>query len=456
LAANPRRSTPGNVIANPRRSASRDAWIRVALVFVLAIAIAACGGVRPATSPGDRPTPPSAPTGGINRLDQRDKPYLILVSFDGFRADYLDRFALPNFQRVMQRGARARGMVPVFPSLTFPNHYSLVTGLRPERHGIVGNSFYDAARNQSYSLSNRPAVSDGTWYRGEPIWVTAERQGIVSACYFWPGSEAAIKGIRPTYWKEYDGAVANAERVNGVLDWLRLPEERRPHVITLYFSEVDTVSHSGPLDSPAVAQAAMNVDHMLGLLLAGIESLPIRDRIYLVLTSDHGMIETSVSQTIRLDSLIDSDQIKTAYGGPVANLHVTGGRATAITVRNQINARLKQGRAYLREELPERYHYRADPRAGDVVVVMNEAWTLMASAPSSERKVERWGAHGWDPDVPGMRALFLITGPNIAPGTIVPEVENVDVYPLMTELLGLMAPRGIDGAPGVIWRQIRR
>jgi predicted AlkP superfamily pyrophosphatase or phosphodiesterase len=277
---------------------------------------------------------------------------------------------------------------------------------------------------------------------------------MVSACFFWPGSEAAIKGIRPTYWTKYDTAMPNADRVNGVVDWLRLPEDRRPHLITLYFSEMDTASHRGPLDSPAVAQAANTMDQMLGLLITGIESLPIRDRVYLVLTSDHGMIETSVSQTVRLDSLIDSGQLKYAFGGPVANLHVTGGRTTAVSVRNQINARLQHGRAYLREELPERYHYRADPRIGDVVVVMNESWTMMTSAPSSDRKVERWGAHGWDPAVEGMLALFIIAGPDISAGTVISEVQNVDVYPLMTELLGLTPARDIDGKPGVIRRQI--
>ena len=427
-------------------------WRARLSALILLFLLTACTAVDPELRPDAAAN--LTRSNGINRPEQRDKPYLILVSFDGFRADYLDRFALPNFQRVMQWGARARGMVPVFPSLTFPNHYSLVTGLRPDRHGIVGNSFYDPARDQSYAIGNLPAVTDGTWYRGEPIWVTAERQGMVSACFFWPGSEAAIKGIRPTYWTEYEPAMPNADRVNGVLDWLRLPEERRPHLITLYFSEVDTASHRGPLDSPAVAQAANTVDQMLGLLMTGIESLPIRDRVYLVLTSDHGMIETGVSQTVRLDSLIDSGHLKYAFGGPVANLHVTGGRTTAITVRNQINARLQHGRAYLREELPERYHYRADPRIGDVVVVMNESWTMMTSAPSSDRKVERWGAHGWDPAVEGMLALFIIAGPDISAGTVISEVQNVDVYPLMTELLGLTPARDIDGNPGVIRRQI--
>ena len=421
-----------------------------ALALLLVVIVSGCGGVRPAQPGGSTPRT----SGGINRPDQRDKPYVILISFDGFKPDYLDRLTLPNFRRAMERGARATSMVPVFPSLTFPNHYSLVTGLRPEHHGIVSNAFYDPARDQSYSLGNREAVMDGTWYRGEPIWATAERQGMVTACYFWPGSEAAIGGVRPTYWLPYDGAIPNEDRVSGVLNWLRLPDERRPHVITLYFSELDSASHRAPLDAPSVAAAAETLDRMLGLLVTGIESLPIRDRVYLVLTSDHGMIETSAAQSIHLDSLLDvgdgRQHVKIAFGGAVANLHITGGRSAALATRDQINTRLQHGRAYLRENLPERYHYRADPRAGDVVIVMNEPWSIATAAPSSDRKVERWGMHGWDPAVGAMHALFMITGPGIKPGVVVPKVDNVDVYPLMTELLGIAPAARIDGVRGRI------
>ena len=202
-----------------------------------------------------------AGTGGVNTPEQREKPYLILVSLDGFRADYLDRFRLPNLGRVMKRGARAKWMNPVFPSLTFPNHYSLVTGLHPEKHGIVGNSFYDPARRQRYAMHEGAAVTDGTWYRGEPIWVTAETQGMVAACYFWPGSEAAINGVRPTFFMPYDEDTPNDERVKRTLDWLRLPADRRPHVITLYFSELDTASHRNALDSPRIESSGAFARH---------------------------------------------------------------------------------------------------------------------------------------------------------------------------------------------------
>ena len=391
-----------------------------------------------------------AGSGGVNAPEQREKPYLILVSLDGFRADYLDRFRLPNLGRVMKRGVRAKWMNPVFPSLTFPNHYSLVTGLHPEKHGIVGNSFYDPARRQKYAMHEGAAVTDGTWYRGEPIWVTAETQGMVAACYFWPGSEAAIGGVRPTFVTPYDDDAPNDERVRQVLQWLRLPPDQRPHLITLYFSEVDTASHRNSLNSPNVERAARSLDAMIGVLIDGIDALPFGRYVNLVITSDHGMVETSRSRTITIESLVDLSGIEHTFDGPVSSFHVAGGDLTrAQKLRDDLNARLRNGRAYLREELPERYHYAADPRAGDVVVVMEEAWTLRRATSKLVQFGNR-GAHGWDPAVPAMRAVFLAMGPTIKPGLVIDPVDNVDVYPFMTELLGLRATPGIDGRSGRI------
>ena len=386
----------------------------------------------------------------VNRPEQQHKPYLILLSFDGLRADYLDRFDLPNFRRVLRRGARARSLRPVFPSLTFPNHYSLVTGLRPEHHGIVHNVFYDPDRKESYSFRDNKAVTDGSWYGGEPIWVTAEKQGMIAACFFWPGSEAAIKGVRPTIWNTYNGRIPNQERVETVLNWLRLPPERQPHLITAYFSELDSASHEGPLEGPAIPKALRSLDATLGALLDGIESLPIRDRIYLLLTSDHGMVETSAPQTLLVSSLVDTSAVKVGFIGPLASLHVSGGREEAHAVRDRINAKLKNGRAYLRDEVPERYAYRDNSRIGDVVIVMDEGWTVVVSPLSKLRILQSWGQHGWDPDLQSMRAMFAITGPGIRQGVTIPDVENVDIYPLMTELLGLSSPEAIDGRPGHI------
>ena len=421
--------------------------LRVSALCILTVAFA-CG---PQTTDGaGQASSIPKPSGGVNRPEHLQKPSVLLVSFDGFRADYLDRFELPNFRRVMARGTRALGMRPVFPTITFPNHYSLVTGLYPEHHGIVENGFWDPQRNAAYSFRNPLTVADGSWYGGEPIWVTAEQQGMVAACFFWPGSEADVKGLRPTLWNKYEGSVPNEHRIQTVLGWLQLPPERRPHLITLYFSDVDSASHRTPIGDATVAAAVASVDRSLGALLDGLAKVPNPDRILLILTSDHGMTDTAAVRTVQLSDVIDTSGIRAGFSGPVTGLHVSPEAGTPQSVRDRLNAKLQHGRAYLRQEMPERHHFRDNPRGGDVIVVMDEGW-MMATSILNRATIQReWGEHGWDPDLPSMKAIFLIAGPGIRAGVTIPEVENIDVYPLMAELLGLRPAVGIDGRAGRI------
>lgn len=335
----------------------------------------------------------------------------------------------------------------MFPTLTFPNHYSLVTGLRPARHGIVANSFYDPGRGQKYSLGDAASVTDGTWYSGEPIWVTAETQGMVAACFFWPGSEAAIKGVRPSIYRSYEHETPGKERVAMVLEWLRLPADKRPHLVTMYFSAVDSASHDGPLSAPAVAAAARDVDAAIGVLVDGLDALPFHREINLLITSDHGMVDSQRSNKIAIESLTDLTGVVATFTGPITSLHVPD-RARAVEIRDRINARITHGRAYLRADVPERFYYRDNPRAGDVVVIMNAPWRLVRA--DARIRAERSGEHGWDNALAAMRATFLAVGPGIPAGATIGEVENIDVYPLMTELLGLRGAPGIDGRPGHI------
>lgn len=390
-------------------------------------------------------------SGGINAPGQRAKPYVVLISFDGFRPEYLQRLDLPSFERVWRNGVRSTGMHPVFPSKTFPNHYSIVTGLYAEHHGIVANHFRDPARDAGYSMWDTLAVWDSSWYRGEPLWVTAEKQGMVAASYFWVASEAAIGGVRPTFWKRYDGRVPNVARVDSVLAWLALPAERRPHMITMYFSDTDGAGHAhGPL-SPQLDSAAARVDSALGRLLDGVERLPIRDRVYFILVSDHGMSEVSPRWYAALDTLIDLTGVIIADAGPNANLHVEGGRARAVVLRDSINRRMRHGRAFLREETPDHLQYRADPRIGDLIVVMEDHYQI---GRADRPPVEGTATHGWDPTLPNMHALFVVMGPGIPRGKTILGFENVDIYPFVTELLGLQPARGIDGRRGRLRRII--
>jgi predicted AlkP superfamily pyrophosphatase or phosphodiesterase len=442
-------------------------------VFVLALALVVAAGVpplaravaHPASSAsfshaGQAPAPSREKgSGGVNAPQHLLKPSVVLISADGFRADFLDRSDVPNVRRLLERGVRARALVPVFPTLTFPNHYSLVTGLWPEHHGIVANDFIDPARSDRYALGNLKAVTDGSWYSGEPIWVTAERQGMVAACYFWPGSEAAIGGVRPTIYTKYDGSVPNDVRVDTVLDWLRRPDESRPRIITLYMSDVDTASHRHEAGHDNIAAAIRAVDRGLGRLLDGIADLPMHDRVAVVLTSDHGMTETSRDRMLAIEDLAgDMEGVRLVEDGPIGNVHVEGGVTRAREVRDAIRRRLSgRGRAWLRREVPARFHYRASPRIGDVVVLMNEGYMVVTRQRRSQTtRTEPFGAHGWDPALPSMHAVFAIAGPGVREGATIPAVRNVDVYPFLTELLGLKAAEPIDGRPRRIWRLVMK
>ena len=389
-------------------------------------------------------TSPVLAQSASNAAEHRNKPYVVLISFDGMKPEYLQRIDLPNFRRVMERGVRSVGMIPTYPSKTFPNHYTIATGMRAESHGIVGNRFWDSARNDSYAMGDTLDVLDGSWYRGEPIWVTAEKQGMKSASFFWVATEAAIGGVRPSYFKRYSTRTPNFVRVDTVVSWLALPGPARPHMITLYFSETDGAGHDhGPL-SPQVDTAAKNVDAALGRLIDGIAQLPLRDSVYYVLVSDHGMSETHPRWHAALDTLIDMQGVHLAEGGPLANLHIEGGRARAAVLRDSINRRMRHGRAYLRGELPRHLHYDKDPRIGDVVVVMDDHFQIgMAN-----RTPRAGGTHGWDPTLPNMHAIFVASGPGIPEGKLIPSFENIEIYPWLTEILGLRPASGIDGTRG--------
>jgi len=392
----------------------------------------------------------ASPTGGVNAARWLDAPYVVLVSFDGFADRYLDAHDLPNFGRVLERGVRAQGMIPSFPTKTFPNHYTLVTGLYPGHHGIVANTFMDPATGRTYRISDRAAVEDGGWYRGEPLWMTAERQGMVAASFFWVGSEA--EGLRPTHWRRFDGSVPEDARVDQVLEWLAAPAAERPHLITTYFELVDDAGHRYGPDSPDLVPALREADRLVGRLLDGIDRLPYGDRVYLVLVSDHGMDQHPAARTVYMEDAVDLSGLRFGNTGEVVNVYVTGGRARARALRDRLNTGLEGVRFYLREETPARFHYRADPRAGDLVGVPDPHVMVF---PTRDRAARDGGGHGWDPEYQGMRALFVAAGPRLKAGATIPAFQNVHVYPFLAELLGLTPAPGIDGDARVLKGALR-
>jgi predicted AlkP superfamily pyrophosphatase or phosphodiesterase len=378
-----------------------------------------------------------------NAPAQRDKPYVILVSIDGFRFDYAQRYGADNLLALAARGASASdGMIPVVPSLTFPNHISIITGLYPAHHGIVGNVFYDPQRQERYVYTDRAIGADGSWYGGVPLWVLAEKQGMLAACLFWPGSEAEIAGARPSYYLPYDTHVSNEARVDQVIEWLRLPPERRPHFITLYFLDVDAAGHESGPDSTETADAVRRVDASIGRLIEALPSLHLP--VDVIVVSDHGMANVS-GPWINLEDYADLRGFETA-----GSLLYAPSEAAAAKAYAQLRGASNKFVVYRRSKLPARFHLRENPRIGDPVVIPTRPYLIRARKPNNTTETPPKGMHGYDPaTMKTMRAIFYAAGPDIRQDVKLAPFENINVYPLIAEILGLKTG-AIDGRPRVL------
>jgi predicted AlkP superfamily pyrophosphatase or phosphodiesterase len=393
---------------------SRRALRLALLLFSTAVVLCACQA-----GPSDR--------------DEKPTP-LLLISIDGFRHDYIERFDSPTMDRMIREGLHADSLHEAFPTKTFATHYTLVTGLHPGTHGVVANNMWDPRREARFSLGDREAVSDGFWYQGgEPIWVTAEHQGLIAATYFWPGSEAMIRRTRPTHFRNYDGRVPHAERIDQVLEWLALPEAERPDFLTLYFSRVDSRGHDDGPASPRTLAAAAEIDAELGRLFAELEARGRLDDINIILVSDHGMASVSPDRVVALDEYIDLSKVRVSDWGPAAQIWAGELSAEEIVAALEDAAHL---RAWTRQDIPERYHFGSHYRVPDVLVEADPGW-LISSKPYMANPNPPEGMHGWDPALADMHGIFLARGPDFIPGSRSPAVQSVSVYPLMAHLLGL-------------------
>jgi predicted AlkP superfamily pyrophosphatase or phosphodiesterase len=401
-----------------------------ALLVLFLAAICAAQSSAPVI---EAPNPPNAAA-------QLAKHYVILVSLDGFRYDYAATYGATNLQALAARGASTPdGMIPSFPSLTFPNHYSIVTGLYPEHHGIVANSFYDPARKEAFAYTNPKTVTDGTWYGGTPLWVLAEREGMRAACFFWPSSEAEIQGKRPSYYLAYSDAVPDEERVDRVLAWLKLPAEKRPHFITLYMSDVDHAGHEYGPDAAETAAAVHHVDEMVGRLSAGIAAtaLPVD----LIVLADHGM-EKLEGGWVSLDRWVDLTNFETS--GSLLYPKTEGDAERAF---KSLSGASDKFTVYHRANVPASLHFDSNPREGDPVVIPTGPYPITARSPGAGGgpRPPPVGGHGYDPRaMPSMKAIFYAAGPDIRAGVKLASFENVDVYPLIAKILGLKIG-AIDG-----------
>ena len=398
--------------------------IRRSLFLYFAVALAS-------TSPAAAEAPHAAPYRPV-----------ILIGIDGFRADYLDRGLTPTLSRLAAEGVQAEGgMRPSWPSVTFPNFYTLVTGLHPDHHGLVYNTMTDPnLPGRRFSLGNRSEVMDRVWYdAGEPIWVTAHNAGLRTAAMFWPGSEAAVRGVRPDYWVPYEKAVPSNARVNILLAWLSLPEAERPRISTLYFDVVDTAGHTFGPDAPETMAAVADVDNALKALLEGLEKQGIEAD--LVIVADHGMAALSGERVAFLDDLIDPAAINvTAWGAAVSLDPVAGREAEVEAALLGVKPHME---CWRKGEIPARLAYGTNARIPGIVCLVATGWTMGLRERVDPARI-RGGAHGFDNRAPEMRALFIAHGPDFARGARLPEMDSVDVQPLLARLLGITAPVG-DG-----------
>jgi alkaline phosphatase D len=394
------------------------------------------------------PTPVITVPNPPNTAVQQAKHYVVLVSLDGFRYDYPRRYGAPHLLQLEIKGASApEGMWPSYPSLTFPNHISIVTGLYPEHHGIVANSFWDPAREQTYVFTQVQSNSDGSWYSGTPLWVLAEQQGMRSACLFWPGSEAEIQGKRPSYYLHFDDTLDDEKRVDQVVAWLKLPPELRPHFITLYYSTVDHAGHIYGPDSDEVRAAVHHVDTMVGDLQAKIAVLHLP--VDLIVVADHGMV-TMQGGPVTLSDFADLSNFHTEgallYPKPDADVQETYEEFLAHP-----DPRFK---VYRRADVPAYLHFDANPREGDPVIVPTGPFAIRASGTDGESKLR--GGHGFNPrTMPEMKAIFFAAGPDIRSGVQLKPFQNVNIYPFVAEILGLTPP-DVDGSLDVLLPALKK
>ena len=385
-----------------------------------------------------------------------ERAIVILIGIDGFRWDYVEKYQPPTLVKLAAEGVRSEGLIPQFPSKTFPNHYTIVTGLTLAHHGIISNNMVAPDIPGRFSMGNRDVLADSRWWGGEPIWNTAEKQGRVAGAMFWPGSETVIGGRQATYWMPFDDDMPNEARVAKTLEWLALPDGKRPSFLTLYFSDVDNAGHSMGPDSQDVRDAVAKVDRSIRQLVDGVRAAGLADRVHYMAVSDHGMAPLSPERMIVLDDLIDVTTVNVIDWAPVLALNPKDGNVDALY--GALKDKHPSLAVYKNADLPAKYGLAGHPRLPAVVGIADEGWFV-----TSKRDVDRWGSHeghapggthGYDPQMRSMHGLFIAAGPRLQAGMTVPPFENIHVYELMCALLGLQ-PATNDGDPAVTRGMLR-
>lgn len=366
-------------------------------------------------------------------------PYVLLISIDGFRWDYVEKYQPKFLSNWVKDSARLEALRPSFPTKTFPNHLSIVTGSYPQRHGIMANRFYAPDLDKHYALSDPKAVLNPDFYLVKPLWVLAEEQGMRTSAYFWPGSEAAIAGKTPTFFQNYDHHQPHQDRINTVIKWYNLPEARRPHLTTMYFHDVDSAGHEYGQDSQELRQAIANVDDSLRDLITKLAKLPIE--VNVVIVSDHGMAQRNREDFEKLPSWVNEEYYVKGTG-PITHIYDTkGSKRTLAETTALLNKQAKHFKCYRYQDIPARYNSSQSNRIGDIACLADKDWAI---GMVSHRPL---GDHGWSQfNSTDMNGIFYAKGPAFEKNVVQPISENINIMPLLARILNIKITHEIDGS----------
>ena len=373
------------------------------------------------------------------------KLYLILISLDGFRWDYVEKYNPPNLSSFIKTGVKAESLIPSFPTKTFPNHYTIATGLYPDKHGIIGNIFYDYKKDILFNKRSPGMAEDGSFYGGSPIWVEANKANMVTASYFFVGTEADIQGIRPTYYYTFDSSVKKDEKVNQALKWLNLKDKRRPHFITLYFNDLDRAGHRFGINDKELKKALLELDKHLGNLFKGVSEtgLPVN----IMIVSDHGMGNQSTNKIIPVDSIKNDDLFMTIDNGTIVNIHPKKD-VEIDSVLHYLRQKENNFKAYKTENTPGFEYSPKNKNWGEIQLIPDYGygfWNQKSKMRLIENGVTTIGIHGYDSKYKEMHGIFYANGPAFKNDYEISSIKNIHIFPLMCKILGLEIPKSIDG-----------
>jgi len=403
--------------------------LRIVALIALALSLVACRAVGDHTV-GDTAVAPERT--------------LILISIDGLPASVPGSGAMPALDRMAANGVRAMWMTPSFPTLTFPNHYTLVTGRRPDRHGIVHNDMFDPTLGEFHSKED--SAKDSRWWSGEPlwiepIWISLRKQGGIAATMFWPGSEVAFDGLRPHFYRPFDRGLSPNARVDQALAWLDLPPQQRPRFVTLYFEQFDVAAHETGLDSADARAAQRTIDAALTRLQTGLRKRGLTPSTDLIVVSDHGMADVARDRFSLLDDRLAPDAYRVVWWGQVIGLEPMPGRVAEV--ERAFLGRQAHYNCWRKTELPKQWHFGTHPRIPSVVCQADPGWRVL-TAKNRRQPQPIKAEHGFAADDPSMRAMFVASGPSFKAGAVIAPFDNVDLYPLLAHLLRVQ-PQDNDG-----------